>query len=265
MNRVLIILCLSISGFVNSGFGQADSLMVADSMPPMDPIRADRPDQTESSFLVPKGYFQVEMGFSITDTDPGFIYSYPSGLWKYGLTDNFELRLVTQYITIQREPNPDVNGFLPLAAGFKAKLSEQKGILPKMSFLGHLRLPGVVSEEFETTYLAPDLRLAFDHIVSDVFSVGYNVGLVWDGEDPEPFVIYTLTTGLAISKRLGIFAEVYGATPQRSSEDPQLYVDAGLTYLIGNNFLLDVSASQGITDNAPLRYVSAGFSYRFKL
>src|SRR5688572_11512822 len=119
MNRVLIFLCLSISGFVNSGFGQTDSLMVADSMPQMDPIRADRPDQSESSFLVPKGYFQVEMGFSITDTDPGFIYTYPSGLWKYGLTDNFELRLVTQYITIQREPNPDVNGFLPLAAGFK--------------------------------------------------------------------------------------------------------------------------------------------------
>ena len=265
MNRVLLILCLSISGFVTSGFGQTDSLMMADSMPAMDPIRADRPDQSESSFLVPKGYFQVEMGFSITDTDPGFIYTYPSGLWKYGLTDNFELRLVTQYITIQREPNPDVNGFLPLAAGFKARLSEQKGILPKMSFLGHLRLPGVVSEEFETTYLAPDLRLAFDHIVSDVFSVGYNIGLVWDGEDPEPFVIYTLTTGLAISKRLGIFAEVYGATPQRSSEDLQLYADAGITYLVGNNFLLDVSASQGITDNAPLRYVSAGFSYRFKL
>ncbi|HQW02238.1 MAG TPA: transporter [Saprospiraceae bacterium] len=265
MYKLFTILILGAIGFSTDIFGQADSTMIADSMPAMDPIRADRPDQTESSFLVPKGYFQVEMGFSITDTDPGFIYAYPAGLWKYGLTDNFELRLITQYITIQKEPNPNVNGFLPLAAGFKARLSEQKGVLPKMSFLGHLRLPGVVSEEFETTYLAPDLRLAFDHIISDVFSVGYIIGLVWDGEDPEPFVIYTLTTGLAISKRLGLFAEVYGATPQRSSEELELYADAGLTYLIGNNFLLDVSASQGITDNAPLSYVSAGFSYRFKL
>lgn len=265
MKRVLTILFLSLSGFNAAIFGQTTTAAMVDSMPLMDPIRADRPDQSESSFLVPKGYFQMELGFSVTDTDPGFIYSYPSALWKYGLTDNFELRLITQYITIQKDPNPDINGFLPLAAGFKARLSEQKGILPKMSFLGHLRLPGVVAEEFETTYLAPDLRLAFDHIVSDVFSFGYNIGLVWDGEDPEPFVIYSLTTGLAISKRLGLFAEVYGATPQRSSEDLQLYADAGLTYLIGNNFLLDVSASQGITDNAPLRYVSAGFSYRFKL
>lgn len=265
MNKLLSLLMLGAIGLTADISAQADSTMMADTMPAMDPIKADRPDQSESSFLVPKGYFQVEMGFSITDTDPGFIYAYPAGLWKYGLTDNFELRLITNYITIQKEPNPDVSGFLPLAAGFKAKLSEQKGVLPKMSFLGHLRLPGVVSEEFETTYLAPDLRLAFDHIISDMFSVGYNVGLVWDGEDPEPFVIYTLTTGVAISKRLGIFGEVYGATPQRDSEDLPLYVDAGLTYLIGNNFLLDVSASQGITDNAPLSYVSAGFSYRFKL
>ncbi len=265
MKRVFTILFLSLSGFNAAIFSQTTTRVMVDSMPPMDPIRADRPDQSESSFLVPKGYFQMELGFSITDTDPGFIYSYPSALWKYGLTDNFELRLITQYITIQKEPNPDLNGFLPLAAGFKARLSEQKGILPKMSFLGHLRLPGVVAEDFETTYLAPDLRLAFDHIVSDFFSVSYNIGLVWDGEDPEPLVIYTLSTGIAISERLGLFGEVYGATPQRSSEDLQLYADAGLTYLIGNDFLLDVSASQGITDNAPFRYVSAGFSYRFKL
>lgn len=270
MRIVILVLCICFCVFSNTIKAQSDSskvdnVMATDSMKVMDPIRADRPDQTETSFLVPKGYFQAELGFSITDTDPGYIYAYPAALWKYGLTDNFELRLITNYITIQKDPNPDQNGFLPIAAGFKAKLSEQKGILPKMSFIGHLRLPGVVSEEFETTYLAPELRLAFDHIISDVFNVGYNVGLFWDGEDAEPLVLYTLTTGIAISKRLGIFGEVYGATPQRDSEDLPLYVDAGLTYLIGNNFLLDVSASQGITDNATLRYVSAGFSYRFKL
>jgi len=262
--KIFLILVLLAGGFISQVSSQTDSTMI-DSMKPMDPIRADRPDQTETSFLVPKGYFQAELGFSITDTDPGFIYSYPSALWKYGLTDNFELRLITQYITIQKQPNPDQNGFLPLAAGFKAKLSEQKGILPKMSFIGHLRIPGVVSEGFETTYLAPDLRLAFDHIVSDFFSVGYNVGLFWDGEDPEPLVLYTLTTGFAITERLGLFAEVFGATPQREDDALELYADAGLTYIIGNNFMIDVSASQGITDNAPLSYVSAGFSYRFKL
>ena len=269
MRKTILALSFGMGVFILPAAGQSDSTNMADmskdTMMKMDPIKADRPDQSESSFLVPKGYFQAELGFSITDTDPGYLYAYPSALWKYGLTDNFELRLVTQYITIQKDPNPNQNGFLPIAAGIKAKLSEQKGILPKMSFIGQLRLPGIVAEDFETTYLAPELRLAFDHIVSDVFNIGYNVGLFWDGENAEPSVLYTLTTGIAISKRLGIFGEVYGATPQRDNEDLPLYVDAGITFLIGNDFLLDVSASQGITDNAPLRYVAAGFSYRFKL
>lgn len=264
MNKILLVFILLFSGIHTISFGQTSEPMPVDSMPLLDPIKADRPDQTESSYLVPKGYFQVEMGFSITDTDPGFVYTYPAGLWKYGLSDNFELRLITNYVTIQKAPDPDLNGFLPLAVGFKSRLTEAKGILPKMSFIGHLRLPGVVSEELETTYLIPDLRLVFDHSVSDFFSFGYNVGLFWEGEDPEPFVLYTLTTGFSFG-RLGVFAEVFGAKQQRDSDTPPLYADAGLTYLIGNNFLLDVSASQGLTDNAPLSYVSAGFSYRFKL
>ena len=267
-NKVFAFFILLCGGFSFPAVGQSGSTMTdmkSDSMKTMDPIRADRPDQSESSYLVPKGYAQMELGFSITDTDPGFIYAYPSALWKYGLTDNFELRLITQYITIQKSPNADQNGFLPLAVGFKSKLSNQKGILPKVSFLGHLRLPGVVSDEFEITYLAPELRLAFDHQVSDFFNVGYNVGLLWNGADSEPLVLYTLTTGFSLTRRLGIFGEIYGATPQRDSESLPLNVDAGITYLIGNNFLLDVSASKGITDNADFSYVSAGFSYRFKL
>ena len=153
----------------------------------------------------------------------------------------------------------------PSRKNLKAKLSEQKGIWPKTSFIGHLRVPGVVSEDFETTYIAPDLRLAFQHTVSDLYSLSYNAGLFWDGENPEPLITYSLSNSFSILERLGIFAEVFGSTPQRESDDPELSVDAGLTYLIGNNFLLDVSAGTGLTDNVLERFISAGFSYRFKL
>jgi hypothetical protein len=240
-------------------FSQTDSMRV------MDPIQADRPDQTESAFLVPKGYFQMEHGFSVEETKPGFIYSYPSSLWKFGVNDNFEVRLITQYIRIQKEPNPDLSGFLPIAFGFKAKLCEQKGVLPKMSFIGHLTFPGVVSEEFETTYFAPDFRLAFQHAVSDIFSIGYNLGASWNGEAAEPDFFYSLAPGIAITDRLGLYVEGYGSTPQRDSGPIEIRADAGITYLIGNDLLLDLSAGQGITDNAPERYVAVGFSYRFKL
>lgn len=247
------------------GIGMMQANAQSDSTMMMAPIQADRPDQTESAYLVPKGYFQMEHGFSIEDTDPGFIYSYPSSLWKYGVNDNFEIRLTTDYITIQHEPDPDLNGFLPLSIGFKSKLSEEHGLLPQMAFIGHMVFPGIVSKELETTYFAPSLQLAFNHNVSDFFSVGYTVGAAWDGETGEPNFLYSLSPSISITDRLGLFVEGYGSTPQRDEDEIELRVDAGLTYLIGNDFLLDVSAGKGITDNAPEQFVSFGFSYRFKL
>lgn len=241
--------------------GQTDTLMM------MEPIQTDRPDHTETPFLVPKGYFQMEHGFSIEDTDPdlaGFVYSYPSSLWKYGVNENFEIRLITEYIT-RTAPEPDINGFLPIAVGFKTKLAEQHGILPKISFLGHLTFPGIVTEDLETTYFAPDLRLAFSHGISDFFSVSYNVGVEWDGENAEPDFLYSLSTGFALTDRLGLYLEGYGSTPQREDDPIELRADAGLTYLIGNDFLLDVSAGKGLTADATEQYVAFGISYRFKL
>jgi hypothetical protein len=243
-----------------------DAMMKTDTMMLPDPIQADRPDLTESAFLVPKGYFQMEHGLSIEDTDPGYVYAYPSSLWKYGINDNFELRLTTEYLHIDRAGDDlDVKGFSPFSLGLKARLGEQRGVLPKTAFIGHLYFPTIGNEAFDITYFAPTMRLAFYNAIGSMFSVSYNVGAEWTGESAEPNFIYSLAAGLAISDRLSVYGEVYGSTPQREDDTMELRADAGLTYLLSNNFLLDFSAGQGITDNAPERYVAFGFSYRFPL
>lgn len=247
------------AGFTTSLWAQSDSMMI------MSPIETDRPDASEAASLVPRHYFQMEHGFKIEDTNPGFIYSYPSSLWRYGVNDHFEIRLITEYITIQDKPDPDLSGFLPLALGFKTKIADQRGILPQIGLITHLTFPGVVSEDFETTYFAPDLRLAFQHRVSDFFSVSYNAGAKWNGEGGEPDFLYSLSAGIAITDRLGLFGEIYGQTPQRDDSDPEFRADAGFSYLIGNDFLLDLSAGTGLSSDAVEEFVAFGFSYRFKL
>lgn len=244
----------------------SDSTMnKTDTTMAMSEIVSDRPLQSERPAVTPKGYFQMELGFEVEDTEPGFIYSYPSALLKYGVTNNFEIRLITEYVTIQKEPNPDVNGFLPLGVGIKAKLGEQKGVLPKISVIGDVTVPGIVAEDFETIYLAPDLRFAFEHRVSDFIDIGYNLGLEWDGINAEPNINYSLYTDFDLTKRLGLYVEGYGTTPQRDDVDMEIRADAGLTYLLGNDFLIDVSAGTGLTEEAVESYVAVGFSYRFKL
>lgn len=255
-----------ILGFIIiTGAGISDLLGQEDSMMMISPIEIDRPDQTETASLVPKGYFQMENGFSIEDTEPGFIYTHPSTLWKIGVSEYFEIRVLTEYINIQLDPNPKVDGLLPVQVGFKSRLLDQNGIVPKTSFIGHLSLPGFASEQFRQTYFAPSLRLAFLHAIGNRFSVSYNLGAEWDGETPRPEFIYTLALGAGIIHGLGAYIEVYGRVPQQIEEDADLRLDGGFTYLISNDVIADISGGIGLTDNAPEKYIAVGFSYRFKM
>lgn len=263
MSRYFFFLCLLIGWCINSANAQQDSMQTKKMI--YNPIHADHPMQSQSAYLTPRGFFQMEHSFSIEDTDPGFVYSYPNSLWKFGVNDNFELRLSTHYITIQHEPNPDLNGFLPVAFGFKSRLAEQKGILLKIAFIGQLTFPGIVSEELETTYFGPSLRLVFNNAVSKAFTVNYSVGADWDGESSEPNFTYALAPVLNLTNRFSIFAELYGSQPQREEDYFNIRADAGITYLVSNDFQLEVSAGDGISDDATSRFVAAGFSYRFKL
>jgi len=48
------------------------------------------------------------------------------------------------------------------------------------------------------------------HTLSKRFTLGYNLGYEWDGESSNPNFIYTLTTGITITEKLGGYVEVFG-------------------------------------------------------
>ena len=64
----------------------------------LSPIEIDRPDQTECPSIVPKGIFQMENGlnFEKKDSNSNF-YLLPTTLWKVGINENLELRLITEF------------------------------------------------------------------------------------------------------------------------------------------------------------------------
>jgi len=225
-----------------------------------DPIQTDRPDQTETPAIVPKGMFQVETGFTLQKNDADSkTNTLPSILWKYGVNENFELRLITEF-ALEKNDSTTISGVTPVLIGCKIKISEEKGIIPKTSFIGHISLPNMASTVFKADAMAPEFRFTFQHTLSEKVSLGYNLGAEWDGLTAEPTFIYTLTTGYAISNKMGSYIEIFGFAPQKESASHNL--DGGLTYLINSNFMLDLSAGVGITDNAPDHYIAFGFSFR---
>ena len=225
-----------------------------------EPIQADRPDQTETPAIVPKGMFQVETGFTFQKNESNSrTWSLPSTLWKYGVNGNFELRLITEFVS-EKINDEKLSGFTPVLIGFKVSLCEEKGIIPKTSFIGHISLPNAASKEYKTDFSAPEFRFTMQHTLTEKLSLGYNLGCEWDGATPAPTYIYTLTTGLAVTNKLGSYIELFGFAPQDDSANHNL--DGGVTYLITDNFMLDLSSGVGLTNNAPEHYIALGFSFR---
>ena len=238
-------------GLTNTLFGQI-----------LSPIQLDRPDQTECPFITPTNYIQIENGFTVENFENNYrIYNYPSTLWKYGVNDNFELRLITELVSLKSSVNSN-SGLLPITIGFKTSLFEEKGLIPKTSFIGHIATSRMGSKEFHTMLIAPAFRFLMQHTLSKKMMLAYNLGAEWNGDNSQHNYIYTLTTGYALTNKLGCYAELYGFISTQNEADHRF--DGGFTYLIKNDMMVDVSGGFGLTDNTHKNYISLGFSYRFK-
>jgi len=232
-------------------------------------IVTDRPDQTESPTLVPKGYFQIETGgFYTEDEDDNDFKTtslgYNTTLLRYGLLDNLELRLgwdntETKFEANGRELENTLNGFSTMLLGIKVGITEEKGWLPEIGLLGHLNLPFLAGQDYRPETTGADFRFSFSHTLSETSSLSYNLGAAWGDDSSELAYVYTLVYGISLSERIGFYAELYGDLPEDSTAN-HLW-DSGFTYLAQPNLQFDVTVGTGFnTDQKFL--VSAGVSYR---
>lgn len=223
-------------------------------------IQTDRPDQTECPFIVPKNHFQMENGLNyerVDNSEKNFFY--PTTLWKFGINENLEFRLITEFITNKKD-EINTSGINPIKIGFKTRLLNENGLIPQTSFIGHLAIPNLATTNFATSYFAPSFRFTMQHSLSEKIALGYNLGAEWDGESAAPTFIYTLTTGFSLSEKFGAYIEIYGFAPDKEKSNHRFV--GGISYNIKPNILIDFSSGVGITNNAPSYYGSLGFSIR---
>src|SRR4051794_15571789 len=215
----------------------------------MEPIKLDRPDQTETPVIVPVKYFQMENGFAYLYNDKkSKAYAYPSTLMKYGIAKFIDLRVITGLLTTQFD-DKNITGIVPLTIGFKLNLLKEKGIIPLTSLLAHLTFPKLASEKYKATYYGPSFKFAMQHTLSKKISLSYNLGAFWNGVTTEPILLYTLTTAVSLTEKLGSYVEVYGFVPEHQTALHSM--DTGLCYLVNNDISLDISGGYRITKNAP--------------
>jgi hypothetical protein len=235
-------------------------------------INTDRPGEgTDSPFLLPVGAMQLENGlfYQSDKSGSGFEntqFFLPTGLIRLGVLRNLELRagysFINQEVTSVDETKREI-GFDAFSLGAKIFISEQKGLLPQMALIASFDLPETGSAPFQSSYLAPTIRLLVGHEVNEWLSITTNFDFNWDQQFTEAIIGYTMSFDLSFSNSWGGFAEFYGYLPEISTAE-HLF-NAGLVYLLNNNLQLDTSAGFAFSEQSPDYFLNLGLSYRFKL
>ncbi len=219
-------------------------------------INTDRPDQTESSLVVPLHSFQIEAGILSQQAYGIQQQLLPSVLWRYGIHKSFELRLVTQFESYDfKSFTNKQTGLGDLQIGTKIQLYQKEGAKTSIAFLSHAVLP-TAKDAISIQKLGTINKLSIAHDLSKNTSIGYNLGYDYFGVDKGNFT-YSIAYGISLSDKLGMYIEPFGTF--ENFETHIANFDTGFTYLVNDHFQLDISYGTGL--NYGMNYFSTGFSW----
>ena len=222
----------------------------------------DRPDQTESAAVVPRGRLQVETGYLFARGDGIASHTAPGTLVRIGLGGRTELRLghagmiggEGRRAAGDSELGAKVN-LIPLAEGWR----------PQLALLGGLSLP-TGDRGYSSDSADPSFLFAFAHELLPRLSLGYNAGAVWESSaerpDRDAFIVYSLVFGVSLTDRLGMFIELFGDRQVTGVTATSASVDGGFTLLLDDLVQLDLSIGRRLRGPADDMFVGAGLSFR---
>lgn len=234
-------------------------------------LSSDRPTQSASAFLVPKGTIQIESGFSYARLRLGYslsqfveseFFTYNTTQVRFGLSDNLELRFSQDVMSTRTAGGiysfKSGTQLVPTTIGARVHLFDmnERG-RPQTALL--VNVGGPVFSEIESG-TSLDFRFNMEHSLGENGSVGYNIGGVLRNEFTIFDSIATLIFGYKASCKVSFFAELYMTFPNFG--DAFLQSDFGILYSVNPNFQLDIFAGTGISDFTPQTLFGFGLSLR---
>ena len=222
-------------------------------------IVTDRPDQTESSSTVGKGNLQLEagllIGFAGEDENAVRQLLAPTTLFRYGITEGIELRLLSQFESIKIQDQA-VQGISDIEVGAKIQLFQKEDSRFEVAFLSHLLVP-TGSENLSLESFGSINKLAVSQEINETLGLGYNLGYNYFGTG-SGMLTYSAVLGVGVNDKVAIYIEPYGELIDM--EEFLLNFDTGLTYLVKDNLQLDFSFGTGLTHK--MNYISIGCCWK---
>ncbi len=222
----------------------------------------DRPDQTESATVVPRGLLQVETGLLIARESQARRYELPGTLVRIGVGGRTELRVGHTGMV----GGAGSRGAGDSEIGAKVNLIAQPDRWrPELAILGALSLP-TGDDGFSSGGVDPSFLVAFSNDLSPRVALGYNVGAAWESSPDRPAratsVLFSSSLGFSPTDRVGTFLEFFGARQTTGAEGTGLSVDAGVTFMLTPTIQIDAYAGKRLHGSADDRFVGTGLSFR---
>ncbi|HTE19779.1 MAG TPA: transporter, partial [Armatimonadota bacterium] len=226
-------------------------------------LLTDRPDFTESSFVVPLHSLQLEAGFTYTDEagGAGQVFNVPELLLRYGFGRRTELRVGVPDFTRSRLAGGRGSDFGDLYLGIKHQLG------PTDAKYGFALIPAVTlptgGRRVSSGAVDPEMVVTWSKDLSERWAVGGILGFglpTVDGERSFNF-FPAVSFGRSISARWGTFFEWAAEFPEGGGSSQLLH--HGYTYALTPVSQLDLHFGFGITRAAPDFFIGAGYAVRF--
>lgn len=233
------------------------ALLSAQSRPP---IATDRPGFSDGSNVVGKGVNQIEVGFFRTVVSGDSTTTLPDLLFRHGLTEDFELRLVG--LTYGFAP-ADTRGFLDPSVGFKVRLQRPSGKRGELTFEAQTTVK-TSDDPLRANAWNPTFKLLATTPVGND-SIGAN--LVWSrvGPDGSQFDQTALAISYArtLTARTALTYEVWSVDHFALGEKSAFYGSLALTYTPNIDSQWDIRIGSGFNQARDGWFLQGGYSVRF--
>ena len=243
-------------------------LSVPDRASAKDPLITDRPDFTESAFVVGRGTVQLEGGATYAEFGNESATTLPELLVRWGIARTVELRFLTPTYAWIDGPNGSDSGFLSTALGAKIALNDGDGD----GFWGKTGAGILVATTVPTGNSAvassawqPSATLSLAWDLSKAIGLGVNIGWARPEDDGQRFNSFygSVAAGFGIAKNTSVFTELIFFDRESDRGPSTTTFQAGLTYLINPDLQLDIRAARRLSSEGADIVIGLGASARF--